>query len=253
MIGPHDERAGQDVRPDPVRPKGEGRDHPEIAAATADAPEQVRVLLVGRVDGGPGRGHDVDREQVVHGQSVGMREPPEAAAEGEPRDARPGHDPDRHRETERFGGAIDMAQRGTGRDTHFPRVRVHDHVGQVAQVEHDAAVDGAVSGHVVTAATDRQGQPEVPGRRDRPGDVGDRAGPDDRDRMAVDHAVPDGARLLIGRVGSVRSACHRSPHATTPACPSPLLLEPPGPSPVDPHCTILRACAKMDGPKVPCP
>ena len=66
----------------------EGGHDPEVAAAPAEAPEQVAVLGRARVDELAVRRHDVRRAQVVAGEAVLPHEPAEAAAQRQPRNSR---------------------------------------------------------------------------------------------------------------------------------------------------------------------
>ena len=101
----------------------------------------------------------------------------------------------------RFGGAVEVAERRAGSDLDLSHVGVDDHVRQPAEVEDDAALDGAVPRDVVTAPADRQREAEALRRRDGPRDVPDPACPDDGGRTPVDHRVPDRSCLVVPRVG----------------------------------------------------
>jgi hypothetical protein len=72
---------------DRVEPVPEPRDDPEVAAAAADRPEQVRVRVGVGAHELAVRGHDVGREQVVDREPVLAHEVADAAAEGEAADA----------------------------------------------------------------------------------------------------------------------------------------------------------------------
>ena len=60
-------RPGED-RAHRVRPELEGRHDAEVAAAAAQCPEQVRVLLGAGGEEATVGGHDVGRDQVVAGR-----------------------------------------------------------------------------------------------------------------------------------------------------------------------------------------
>src|SRR5204863_762022 len=78
-----DEHAAVDHRPHLVQPEHERRDDPEVAAAAADAPVEVRVLARAALDEtAVGRDH-VRGEEVVAGQAALALEPATAAPERE--------------------------------------------------------------------------------------------------------------------------------------------------------------------------
>ena len=63
------------------------RDDAEVASASAKAPEQVRVLGLGRVDEAAVCGDEVGCDEVVAGEAVLAHQPADAAAEREAADA----------------------------------------------------------------------------------------------------------------------------------------------------------------------
>ncbi len=145
------------------------------------------------------RQHDVGRAQVVDRQAELAREPAEASAKRQPRDPRGRVDADRCRETVRLSRAVELAERDAGLHARRPSRRVHVDSLHGRQVDHEAIVDQGASRDVVPAAADRHDEivlaREIHGRRHVPGVP---AAHDDR-RMAVDHSVPDGARVIVSR------------------------------------------------------
>ena len=71
------------------------------------------------------------------------------------------------------------------------------------QVDHQPAVAGPEPGDVVPSAAHRQQQVVVGGEPDAGDDVGHAAAPGDHGRPPVDHAVPDLARLVVGRIAGL--------------------------------------------------
>ena len=105
-------------------------------------------------------GDELDREQLVDGQPVLAHDPPDAAAERQPRHAGVGHDPAGHREPERLRRPVELARaaRRPARapcappgSTRIPFIR--------RQVDHDAVVADRVAGEAVAAAADGDGSP----------------------------------------------------------------------------------------------
>ena len=70
-----------------------------------------------------------------------------------------------------FGRAVEMAEGRARRDAHPSRVRIDADVGQATQVEHDAAFDGPMAGHVVSPTPDREREPELARRMDDGSDI----------------------------------------------------------------------------------
>ncbi len=116
VLGRMHDQPREHLRPDRMQPEPEGRDDAEIAAAAADRPEQVRVLLRARMhDRAVGR-HQLGREQVVDRQPVLARDPAEAAAERQPGDPGRRVDARRHGEPVELRLAVDIAERRAGID-----------------------------------------------------------------------------------------------------------------------------------------
>ena len=194
------ERRPGDHRVDVVEAERELRDDAEVAAAAADRPVEVRVLVGARADALAAREHHLGREQVVDRQPALAGQVPEAAAEGQAADAGGRDDPARGREAVLVGGGVDLAPGAAAADADGAGLRVDLDRLHRREVDHDPVVDGAEAAAVVAAAADRQRQVVLGGEADRPGDVvGVRAAGDQR-RAAVDHRVVDGARLGVGRV-----------------------------------------------------
>ena len=76
-----------DHRPDRLELELERGDDAEVAAATAQPPEQLGVAVGARAHEPAVGGDDVGAHEVVAGQALLAHEPADAAAEGEARDA----------------------------------------------------------------------------------------------------------------------------------------------------------------------
>ena len=100
----------------------------------------------------------------------------------------------------RGGGPVHVGQGRPGFDGHESVFHIDLHTAQLAQIQHEAAVDSAVAGNVVPAAADGQRQAGAPGRVQDGINVSDGARPDDRPRPHVDHAVPYRPGLVVRRI-----------------------------------------------------
>ena len=97
------------IGPDRVQLERELGDDAEVAAAAAQAPEQVGVLVVGRGHDAAVGGHDLGLDQVVAREAELALEPPAAAAEGEAGDAGAGHAPAGDGEPVLLGRGVELA------------------------------------------------------------------------------------------------------------------------------------------------
>ena len=146
------------------------------------------------------RRDDVDRHEGIDGQAVLAHEPADPAAEGQAADA------DAARIAE--GGGQTMGRRGSsvvagGQAGLRPgelSLGIDVQAAHGAQVEDDAAVDGAVAGQAVRAAADGEVKVRLAGEQDGAGHVGDGGRPDDHRREPVDRRVLDLAGDVIGLV-----------------------------------------------------
>ena len=196
-----DQRAAEDI-PDRVELELEARDDTEVAAAAADRPEEVRVLVGAGGQEPTIGGHDLDGLERVDGQAVLAHEPADAAAEREAGDAdgagvtERGRKPvGRGRERVLAGGQARLRPGRPSLDIDVEPLHVRD-------VEHDPAIDGAVAGDAVSATPDRERHPGLAGEDDGPRDVTGAGGLDDERRAAVvDRVVGEAGRVVLGGVG----------------------------------------------------
>ena len=99
----------------------------EVAAATAQGPEEVGVLGLRGRQHVAGRGDAARRDEVVDRQPVLPAQPPHAAAEGQPADAGVADQPDGYGEAVLLGGRVEVAEQRSPADLRPPRVRVDGH------------------------------------------------------------------------------------------------------------------------------
>jgi hypothetical protein len=131
-------------------------DDPEVPAAAAERPEQVRVPLGIDVQPVAVRGYELRGEQIIDGQAVLADKPADASSEGQP------GNPDRSGVTEsgretvprRFGGVLAGGEPGLGPSD--PALRVDVQPAHIRHVQYQAAVGCAVTGQTVPAAADRE-------------------------------------------------------------------------------------------------
>ena len=167
-----------------------GRDA-EVPAAAANRPEQVRLTLLVDLAHLPVGRDDLRSEQAVDGEPMEAAEEADASAERDPAD------PDGRGVAEAGGEAVladgvrVLAGRQPGLGPGGARLGVDLDSPHVAEVDHDAVLDQAVTRGAVASAADGQRRARVTRERDDPRDLGGIARPDDRRRPDVDSAGED--------------------------------------------------------------
>jgi hypothetical protein len=172
-----------------VQAQLEGGDDAEVAAAAAQRPEQVRVLVGAGADLAPVGEDDVGGDEVVDRHPVAPALVRDAAAERQAGHPGLGHDPAGGGEAEGGGDAVDVGPRRAALHVDGA-VGVHVDAAHRRQVDHQAVVDHGGAGDVVAAAADGERQPLLPGEADGGRDVAGVDAAGDQRGALVDHAVP---------------------------------------------------------------
>ena len=178
----------------------EGRDHPEVPAAAAQAPEQIGVLALGGGEGAAVRGDHARREEVVRGQAVPGHQPAEPAAQRQPGDAGRRDDAAGDGEAVELRLAVQLAPAHARLHARRTGGRVDVDALQWREVDRDAALADAPAGDAVTAPANRDLQARLAGEVDGGDDVGLAVAPRDQRGAPVDEAVVDASRLLVARL-----------------------------------------------------
>ena len=199
-------RPGHDRSADRVRAELERRDNAEVAAATAQRPEQLGVLAVTRVHLRPIGEHHVGADQAVDSQAEAPRQVPEPAAQREPTHPGRRDDPRRGGATVLGGRPVDVAPRAASADADAVGVRVDDHLGHAGQVDDDPVVDDAQAASVVPAAAHREWRFVGTRERDAACDIVGARAAHEEGGTSVDHAVVDGSRIVVARITSADDA-----------------------------------------------
>jgi hypothetical protein len=186
-----------------VQAEQERRDDAEVAAAAANRPEQVGVLVRARTDALAAGQHELGLEQVVDREPEGARQVPETPAEREPADAGGRDDAAGGRQSVLAGREVDLAPCAAAADAHGARLRIDLDVAQQREVDHDAVVARPQPGAVVPAAADGERQVVLARESDGPGHVLGPGAARDQRRPLVDHRVVDLAGLVV--VGVLRA------------------------------------------------
>src|SRR5204862_3954244 len=172
----------------------------EVAAAAANAPEEVRVLVLAGADHAAIGGDHRGRQEVVAREAALALEPATATAEQQAGDPGGGKAAARDGEAVHLRRAVELAPGETGLGAAGLGIRVDVDALHQREVDHEAVVDGAVAGGRVAAGAhgDRQA---VVAAVVHGGDhvFGGRAARDQR-RMAVEEAVPDDSCFVVSGV-----------------------------------------------------
>ena len=176
-------------------------DDAEVAAAAAERPEHVGVLVGGDREHLARRGDELDLAQRVDGEALLTHEPADAAAEGEAADAHVAGVARADRQAERCEDRGDVRPSGTAPDAHEP-VGANLDRGELGEVDDEAVVDRQ---EAVSAAADGDGQAGCRGEADGRRDLLDGAR-SHHDLGFADAGEDRGAGVVFGGAGSVRPA-----------------------------------------------
>ena len=195
--------AAEDLGPDRVQRELDRGDDAEVAAAAAQRPEQLGMLVGGRADLVAAGGDELDGEDVVAREAVLALEPAGAAAEREARHAGAGDAAADGREAVRLRGGVELGPRQAGARPHDAALRIDADRAQAADVDDDSIVDEREPGDRVAAAA--HGDAEVAQARvvERGGDVTGVRAADDVAGATLDAGVEERAGLVVFRLARV--------------------------------------------------
>ena len=182
---------------DRVQPELELGHDAEVAAAAAQAPEQLRVA--GLVDTQPlalGRDQLVRRD-VVARQPEPAREPAHPAAERQPADAGVGHVAGGRGQSMLHRGAVERAEERPALHPRAAALGIDTDAAHRGQVDLEPVLRDAEAEHAVPAAAHADLEVLLAAVADRLGHVVRARAADDRPRPAVDHGVPHRPGLVV--------------------------------------------------------
>ena len=192
-----DDRA---VLADVVAAEGERGDDAEVPAAAAQRPEQVAVRArAGRHERAVGE-HHVGGQQVVDGEAEAPGQVADAAAERQAGHAGRREEAGRGGHAERHGRVVDVSPGASGVGADGVVLGVDRGAAQQRQVDDQGVVRHPEPGRVVAAAPDGDLDAVLAGEPHAGDDVGGVPAARDGGRMLVDHAVVDGAGLVVAGI-----------------------------------------------------
>src|SRR5205823_5660381 len=176
------------------------RDDPEVAATAANAPEEVGVLVLARLDELAVRGNQVDGEQLVDGQAVLAHHPADAAAERQAGQAGVRDDPGWNGKAELLRLAVELPEQDAGLSPRGSRFRIDSDPLHRPKVDDQRVVGDRQPWEAVAAAADGDLHPRSARELDGRDHVGDAGAARDQGGTAADRAVPDAPLLVVERV-----------------------------------------------------
>src|SRR5579859_7038666 len=191
-----EDRAREDLV-DVVQLEFQRRHHPEVASTATQRPEQVWVLLrTGRDEVSVGCNH-ISGDQVVNTQTAATGQIANATAEGEAGDTGGRDDAACGGKAERVGGVVEVSPGGPGANPRGLVLWVDPNGAHERHVDDQATVVGTEPGSAVAPISDRQVQVILPGEVDARDDVAHLLGVQHRQWPPVEHAVVNGAGLIV--------------------------------------------------------
>ena len=188
------------------------RHHAEVATAASQTPEQVLVLACAGGEELSVRGDHIGGEEVVDGKSVCPRQAADTAPKGEAGDAGGRDDAARCRQSECVGCMVEVAQGGAGVSAgrFVPWSTRTVRIGVMSITRPPSLVPNP--GSAVSAVPDGQVEPVVAGEVRARNDISHLLGPEHSDGPLDEHAVVNGAHLLVV---SVITGEHLASHLLT--------------------------------------
>ncbi len=136
----------------------EGRHDAEVAAAAANRPEEVGVLVRAGTQDITVGGDDLDGEQVVDRQPKLAREPAHPAAERQTGDAGVGDHAGRYRQAVSLGRAVKITEQGASPSASDAGDRIDGDLLHGGEIDDETAVARAVPRCGVASPTDGDGK-----------------------------------------------------------------------------------------------
>jgi hypothetical protein len=178
-----------------------------LPRATAQRPEQLRVVLGVDVQLLAVAGDDVEGQDRVAAHAEGAREPADAAAERVADEAHVGRGARQRGEAKLGGRCRQVDAQRTGLDAGAATLEVDLDVAHQARAEQDRLVDASAGGGIVARALRGDAQAVIAGEAHDGSDVVGRARLGDEDRALVNAEVPRQAGVVVaGVAGSVQIA-----------------------------------------------
>jgi hypothetical protein len=200
VVGRPEDGPGHHRRAEGMQRELERGDDAEIAATASQRPEQIRVLVRGRLHDAAIGGDHLGGQQVVDDEPVLAHEEADATAEGHPGDARVADDAAGGGQTVGLRLAVDVAPQGAALHPGRATGAVDQHGPHRREVDDQPVVAHRGAGHVVAPAPYGDLQVVVTREAHRRRHIRHAGAAGDAGRMAVDRAIPDPAGRVVAWV-----------------------------------------------------
>jgi hypothetical protein len=176
-----------------VQAKHKGRDHAEVATASAQSPEEVWVFVIGGPDLLACGGHEVDGKQVVDREPVFAHQPPDPTTQGQTGDSRMADDAACGGKTVGLCLTIDATPKRTALDPRRSGGWIDQHGAHGGQVDDESVVTYRSAGDVVPSTPNCDLEVIGTGIEHGCRHVCGPTAPGDQPGVPVDGAVPHGS------------------------------------------------------------
>src|SRR5258705_6734665 len=183
-----------------MQAKLERTHYPEIAAASAEGPEQIGIFGFARAHELALSRHHVGRDQVIGGKSELAAEPSETAAQGESGDPGCRVDPEGSGKSKGLRLFVELSQGSARFHPCSTGSRVDADRTHLRKVDQQAAFTDGIPGDVVAAGANRKQDAVLAREPNRSNDVRSAPATDNGARVAVAHCSPDRSCLIVNRL-----------------------------------------------------
>jgi len=152
------DRAGEQRGSHGMKQIFKGRHDPEIAAAAANAPKQVRVFGCARLQQPAVRSHDFGCHQIVARQTMFAAELAKAAPDRQPGNACVGVDPHRRGQAMSLRCRVELSQVQPGLRTRDTADRIDLDLFHAGEVDHQSGVTHRTTGDIVATGANSEEQ-----------------------------------------------------------------------------------------------
>jgi hypothetical protein len=207
----HVQRARQRVRDDAAGDDGsdrvevvlERRGNAEVAAAAANGPEEVGVLIGACAEDPPVRHNQIGGAQVVQCEAVLGHQPSDPASERQSGYSGAANYSSRRRKTMDLGLPVELLPQDAALGADDTSPRVHVYALHRRQIDHQTVIERGVPCHIVAAATYSDAEVKRSCKFHRVDDVGDTVTARDRSRPFVDQPIVNPTPPVVTGIGGL--------------------------------------------------
>src|SRR5208283_3548694 len=192
-----------------MQPVLEGGDNAEVAASSAQGPEEIRILVLAGAYYPPVCGNNSSGQQIIDRQPMLSRKIADPAAERQSGDSCRRDDSARGRKAVLLRCAVELAPGDAALGNGTARRRIHRHRLHEGEIDHHPAFDAGASANVVTSASNGNLKAVLLRKGDGGDYVGVFAGPRDHGSAFVHHAVKQRADIVVIRIAGLKNGSRK--------------------------------------------